>query len=111
MTLKLYIEKGKTIQMLMHFHVLIQPRIIITLQLLPQILIMDKQLYQDLIQYLTTLTFTDGITDKRKTLIRKNSTHYIYQHNILFRKTKEGLRKVILPEQVEFILYHFHTDM
>jgi hypothetical protein len=72
---------------------------------------MDKQLYQDLIQYLTTLTFMDGITDKRKTLIRKNSTHYIYQHNTLYRKTKDGIRKVILPEQVESILYHLHTDM
>jgi hypothetical protein len=72
---------------------------------------MDRQLYQDLIQYLTTLTFTEGITDKRKTLIRKNSTQYIYQHNTLFKKTKDGLRKVILPDQVESILYHFHTDM
>ncbi|GBC12673.2 putative integrase core domain protein [Rhizophagus irregularis DAOM 181602=DAOM 197198] len=53
----------------------------------------------------------DGITDKRKTQIRKNSTQYIYQNNILFRKTKDGIRKVILREQVEPILYHFHTDM
>jgi hypothetical protein len=53
----------------------------------------------------------DGITDKRKTQIRKNSTQYIYQHNTLFRKTKDSIRKVILREQVEPILYHFHTDM
>jgi hypothetical protein len=62
---------------------------------------MDKQLYQDLIQYLTTFIFMDGITDERKTLIRKNSTHYIYQYNTLYRKTKDDIRKVILPEQVE----------
>jgi hypothetical protein len=30
---------------------------------------MDKQLYQDLIQYLTTLIFINSITDKWKTLI------------------------------------------
>ncbi|GBC53477.2 putative integrase core domain protein [Rhizophagus irregularis DAOM 181602=DAOM 197198] len=53
----------------------------------------------------------DGITDKWKTQIRKNSTQYIYQNNILFRKTKDGIRKIILYEQVEPILYHFHTDM
>ena len=39
---------------------------------------MDRQLYQELIQYLSTLTFMDGITDKRKNYIRKNSTQYIY---------------------------------
>jgi hypothetical protein len=72
---------------------------------------MDKQLYQDLIQYLTTLTFMDGITDEQKILIQKNSTHYIYQNNTLYRKTKDGIRKVILPEQVELILYHLHTDI
>jgi hypothetical protein len=72
---------------------------------------MDKQLYQDLIQYLTTLTFMDSITNERKTLIWKNSIYYIYQHNTLYRKTKDGIRKVILPEQVESILYHLHTDM
>jgi len=72
---------------------------------------MDRQLYQELIQYLSTLTFMDGITDKRKNYIRKNSTQYIYQNNTLFRKTKEGIRKVILREQVEPILYNLHKDM
>ena len=72
---------------------------------------MDEQLYNELILFLTTLTFMDGITDKRKTQIRKNSTQYIYQNNTLFKKTKDGIRKVILRDQVESILYHFHTDM
>ncbi|CAB5195636.1 unnamed protein product [Rhizophagus irregularis] len=43
--------------------------------------------------------------------IQKNSIQYIYQNNTLFRKTKDGIRKVILYKQVEPILYHFHTDM
>ena len=51
---------------------------------------MDRQLYQELIQYLSTLTFMDGITDKRKNYIRKNSTQYIYQNNTLFRRYKKG---------------------
>jgi hypothetical protein len=72
---------------------------------------MDKQLYKELIQYLSTLTFMEGITTHQQTHIRKNSIKYVYQNNTLFRKTKEGLRKVILQEQVESILYHFHTDL
>jgi hypothetical protein len=67
---------------------------------------MDKQLYQDLIQYLKTLTFMDGITDEWKTLIWKNSTHYIYQHNTLYRKTKDGIRKSIAG----FLFYHINAD-
>ena len=66
----------------------------------------SEQLYKDLIHYLTTLTFLDGLTDKRKTHIRRISTQYISKNNILYRNTKEGIRKVILPEQVELILYH-----
>jgi len=50
---------------------------------------MDRQLYQELIQYLSTLTFMDGITDKRKNYIRKNSTQYIYQNNIYLEKQKK----------------------
>ena len=72
---------------------------------------MDEQLYQDLIHYLTTLTFMDGLTDKRKTHIRRISTQYICKNNVLYRNTKEGIRKVILPKQVEPILYHLHRDM
>jgi hypothetical protein len=72
---------------------------------------MDEQLYKDLIHYLTTLTFMDGLTDKWKTHIRRISTQYISKNNILYRNTKEGIRKVILPEQVELILYHLHKDM
>jgi hypothetical protein len=39
---------------------------------------MDKQFYQDLIQYLITLTFMDSITNEWKILIQKNLTYYIY---------------------------------
>jgi hypothetical protein len=72
---------------------------------------MDEQLYQNLIHYLTTLTFMEGLNDKRKTHIQKTSTQYICRNNILYRNTKEGLRRVIVKEQVEPILYHLHKDM
>jgi hypothetical protein len=72
---------------------------------------MDEQLYQNLIHYLTTLTFMEGLNDKQKTHIQKTSTQYICRNNILYRNTKEGLRRVIVKEQVEPILYHLHKDM
>src|SRR5579859_6294341 len=72
---------------------------------------MDEQLYKELVYYLTTLTFMDGLTDKRKTHIRKISTQYICKNNILYRNTKEGIRKVILQDQVEPVIYHLHRDI
>jgi transposase InsO family protein len=72
---------------------------------------MDEQLYKELVHYLTTLTFMDGLTDKRKTHIRKISTQYICKNNILYRNTKEGIRKVILQDQVEPVIYHLHRDI
>jgi len=72
---------------------------------------MDKQHYNDLIQYLETLTHQNDDDDKRKTHIRKDSTHYFIKNHILYRRTKEGGKRVILKEQVEPILYHLHQDM
>ena len=71
----------------------------------------DCYIYQELLYYLTTFTHLDGLTNKRKTHIRKISTQYFVINNSLYRKTKDGNRKVILREQVEPILYHLHTDM
>ena len=72
---------------------------------------MDKQLYDELLYYLTTLQFLDGITDQRKTHVRKISTQYIVQNNMLFKNTKAGLRRVILENEVELIIYNLHRDM
>ena len=72
---------------------------------------MDNQLYQDLIHYLTTLTFLDDADDKRKTHIRKISTQFIVKNHLLFKISKEGAKRVILRNQVEPILYNLHKDM
>ena len=72
---------------------------------------MDKQLYDELVLYLTTLTFMEGTSDQRKTHLQKISTHYIYQNNLLYRNTKAGPKRVILREQVEIIIYNLHRDM
>ena len=51
---------------------------------------MDKQLYEDLMQYLETLTYPENYTDNRKTHLRKTSTHYFAKNHTLFRWSKLG---------------------
>ena len=72
---------------------------------------MDKQQYEDLVKYLDTLTYLGNYNDKQKTQLQKNSTHYFVKNHILYRRTKDGGKRVILPEQVEVILYNLHQDM
>ena len=72
---------------------------------------MEEQQYKDIMQYLETLTYPDGYNDLRKTQIRKISTQHFVKNNTLYRKTKSGIQRVVLREQVEPILYHLHQDM
>lgn len=72
---------------------------------------MDRQLYDNLMHYLTELTYPDGLTQQRKTYLRKTSTQYIVKNNLLFQKDKTVIKRVILREQVESILYNLHQDM
>ena len=59
-----------------------------------------------------TLTYPNNYDDdKRKTQLRKNSTHYFLKNHLLYRRIKDGGKRVILREQVEPILYHLHQDM
>ncbi|GES89100.1 putative integrase core domain protein [Rhizophagus clarus] len=43
--------------------------------------------------------------------IRCTSAHYILQNNLLYRRTQDGFKRVILREQVESILYHLHQNL
>ena len=72
---------------------------------------MEEQRYKDLTQLLETLTYPDGLNDKRKTQLRKDSTHYFITNHTLYKRTKDGAKRVILREQVEPILYYLHQDM
>ena len=72
---------------------------------------MDEQLYKELVQYLTTVTFMEGTSTRRQTHIRKTSTQYICKDNLLYKNTREGIKRVILKDQIEPILYHLHKDM
>jgi hypothetical protein len=72
---------------------------------------MDKQLYEDLIHYLTTLTYPDGYNEQRKTHLKRISTQYLIKNTQLYRQTKDGLCRVIQREQVEMLLFNLHKDM
>ena len=72
---------------------------------------MDEQLYNDLIQFLETLSYPNGYNDKRKTYIRKASTHYFVKNHILYRRNKEGSQRILVLAQVEPVLFHLHQDM
>lgn len=72
---------------------------------------MEEQRYKELTQLLETLTYPDGLNNKRKTQLRKDSTHYFVTNHTLYKRTKDGEKRVILREQVEPILYHLHQDM
>ena len=72
---------------------------------------MDEQLYKELVQYLTMVTFMEGTSTRWQTHIRKTSTQYICKDNLLYKNTREEIKRVILRDQIEPILYHLHKDM
>ena len=72
---------------------------------------MNEQQYENLVKYLNTLAYPENYNNKWKTQLRKNLTHYFVKNHILYRRTKDGEKRVILPEQVEVILYNLHQNM
>ena len=80
----------------MHSHGLTQNRITFMLITPKIIVIMDNQLYKELTHYLNTLTHLDRLSNQQKTHIRRILTQYFVFNHLLFRKTKDGNRRVIL---------------
>src|SRR5215216_5852692 len=72
---------------------------------------MDNKLYEELTQYLTTLTYPFNLDDSQQIKLQKISTQYLMKNNLLHKRTRDGDKRVILPEQVEIILYNLHKDM
>ena len=72
---------------------------------------MNNKTYQDLINYLTTLTYPTDYDEQRKTHLRKNSTQYFVKNHTLYRRNKKGNLRVVLQDQVEPILFHIHRDV
>ena len=72
---------------------------------------MNNQFYDNLKQYLETLTLPAGLDEMEKKKIKKLSVNYVVKNDLLFKDTKEGLRRVITKDQVEAILYNLHQDL
>ena len=68
--------------------------------------LMNNKTYQDLINYLTTLTYPTDYDEQRKTHLRKNSTQYFVKNHTLYRRNRKGNLRVVLQDQVEPILFH-----
>src|SRR6266487_4845668 len=95
MNLKFSTEKAQNILMQMLYHELTQPIVYKTPFSINNILIMDENLYEELIQYLETLTYQNGLDDKQKTHIRKISTQHFVKNHTLYRRSKAGNIRVI----------------
>src|SRR5437016_4645948 len=89
---------------------LTQHQIILTFQL-HLTFIMDNSLYQDLFNYLTTLTYPMEYDNKRKTHLQKISTQYFVDNHTLYRRNKKGKLQVIKQDQIELILFHLHRNV
>ena len=72
---------------------------------------MDDQLYNNLMQYLDTLTFPAGLDEMERKKLRKIATHYVIKNDLLFKNTKEDLKRVIRKDQVESVLYNLYQDL
>ena len=56
---------------------------------------MNENLYEELIQYLETLTYRNGPDDKWKTYIQKILTQHFVKNHTLYRQSKAGNVRVI----------------
>ena len=74
---------------------------------------MEKSLYNSLIQYLTTLQFSEKLSQSRKLFIQKHSTRYFIQNNKLYYKNSRNNPKplrVIQEDEKDIVLYNLHSD-
>ncbi|GES72439.1 retrovirus-related Pol polyprotein from transposon 412 [Rhizophagus clarus] len=111
MIMKFNIEKELNTLMRTPYLKLIPTQVYKTSPTTNKILIMNEQMYRDLVQYLDALTVLNHYNSTQKAKIRYTSAHYILQNNLLYRRTQDGFKRVILREQVESILYHLHQDL
>src|SRR5215216_116252 len=73
---------------------------------------MNKDEYDDIFKYLTTLTYPEKANEQQKSQIRKQSNKYFTTEQHLFKRRKNGQpQRVILPEQTELILFNLHKDL
>src|ERR1700741_369143 len=72
---------------------------------------MNEQYYKDIYNYLKYIHLPNTDDDKWKNNIRTQSNKYFIQHNQLFRRRTNGQpQRVVLPDQIEIILFNLHKD-
>ena len=72
---------------------------------------MNRDEYQEIYNYLERLHTPKDYDEHRITHLKNKSNKYFIQHHQLFRRRKNGQpQRVILPDQVEIILFNLHKD-
>src|ERR1700716_3692640 len=74
---------------------------------------MNNQLYNNLVQYLSTQQYPDNFSIEQQTQLQKQSTNFELITNLLYKKNKRNstLRtRVIQKQELSSILYMFHND-
>jgi hypothetical protein len=75
---------------------------------------MDLETYQQIYRYLTTGDVPEGWTTKQITTFKKQTTHYLIQNNLLFRRNNKNPTeplKVIKTTELENILHNLHSNI
>jgi hypothetical protein len=75
---------------------------------------MDLETYQQIYRYLTTGDVPEGWTTKQITTFKKQTTHYLTQNNLLFRRNNKNPTeplKVIKTTELENILHNLHSNI
>ncbi|CAG8734639.1 16077_t:CDS:1, partial [Funneliformis mosseae] len=51
---------------------------------------MDNEFYENLTQYLKTLTYSPDLDNSQRIKLQKDSTQYIMKNNLLHKRTRDG---------------------
>ena len=75
---------------------------------------MDLETYQQIYRYLITGDVPERWTTKQITTFKKQTTHYLIQNNLLFRRNNKNPTeplKVIKITELENILHNLHSNI
>src|SRR5438270_8523016 len=72
---------------------------------------MNKDEYQEIYNYLKALHIPKDYDEHKITHLKNKSSKYFIQHHQLFKQRKQGQpQRIILPDQVEIILFNLHKN-
>ena len=71
---------------------------------------MDRQQYNNLINFLNTKSYPEDLNNKQKQKFRQQAKFYQTDNQTLYQKNKQQILKVIKREEVETVLYNMHDN-